>query len=219
MKMEEKQKLAPDKQEKVDKFRILNQYAKKGATLFVGSSLMEGFPINEFLMDHGMPQVIYNRGIGGFTIPELYSVRDVCIFDLSPEKIFINIGTNDIASEGYTLEKLLENYRTLLLQIKERLPDTEVYMMAYYPVNETACFDVELEWQKHIFEGTRTNRNIHAANEAVERLAEELGYHFINVNKGLFDEAGQLKREYTIEGLHMYANGYHAVFEELKRYL
>lgn len=48
--MKEKQKLAPDKQEKVDKFRILNQYAKKGATLFVGSSLMEGFPINEFLI-------------------------------------------------------------------------------------------------------------------------------------------------------------------------
>lgn len=217
--MKEKQKLASDKQEKVDKFRILNKYAKKGATLFVGSSLMEGFPINEFLMDYGMTQVIYNRGIGGFTIPELYSVRDVCIFDLRPEKIFINIGTNDIASEGYTLERLIENYRVLLCQIREKLPQTEVYMMAYYPVNETEHFDVEIEWQKHIFEGSRTNRNIQEANKAVEKLAEELSCHFINVNRGLFDEKGQLKREYTIEGLHMYANGYHAVFEELKGYL
>ena len=217
--MDEKLKLEPEIQEKVDKFRILNRYAQKGATLFVGSSLMEGFPINEFLMDYGMPQVIYNRGIGGFTIPELYSVREVCIFDLSPSRIFINIGTNDIASQGYTLEKLLENYRTLLLQMKERLPEAEVYMMAYYPVNETEHFDVEIEWQKHVFEGTRTNKNIEVANEAVEKLAEELGYHFINVNKGLFDEKGQLKREYTIEGLHMYANGYYAVFEELKQYL
>lgn len=58
-----------------------------------------------------MPQVIYNRGIGGFTIPELYSVRDVCIFDLSPEKIFINIGTNDIASDHYT--KSIKNNRYL----------------------------------------------------------------------------------------------------------
>ena len=180
---------------------------------------MEGVPSHEFLMDYGMSQVIYNRGIGGFTITELYSVRDVCIFELCPKKIFINIGTNDIASDGYTLEKLLENYRILLLQIKERLPETEVYMMAYYPVNETEHFDVEIEWQKHMFEGTRTNENIHAANEAVKKLACELGYHFINVNKGLFDEKGQLKREYTIEGVHMYANGYHAVFEELKQYL
>ena len=217
--MDEKRKLDPEKQEKVDKFRILNQYAQKGATLFVGSSLMEGFPINEFLMDYGMPQVIYNRGIGGFTIPELYSVMDVCIFDLCPGRIFINIGTNDIASQGYTLEKLIENYRTLLLRIRERLPEAEVYMMAYYPVNEIEHFDVEIEWQKHIFGGTRTNGNIHAANEAVEKLAEEMGYHFINVNKGLFDEKGQLKREYTIEGLHMYANGYHAVLEELRQYL
>lgn len=217
--MEEKLKLAPEKQEKVDKFRILNQYAQKGATLFAGSSLMEGFPINEFLMDEGMTHVVYNRGIGGFTIPELYSVRDICIFDLEPEKIFINIGTNDIAAEGYTLEKLTENYRTLLKQIRERLPKTAVYVMAYYPVNETESFDVEIEWQKHIFEGTRTNKNIREANEAVKKLAGEMGYQFINVNKGLFDEKGQLKREYTIEGLHMYANGYHAVFEELKIYL
>ena len=217
--MEERLRLEAEKQEKVNKFRILNQYVKTGATLFVGSSLMEGFPINELLMDYGMPQVIYNRGIGGFTIPELYSVRDICIFDLKPERIFINIGTNDIAAPGYTLEKLIENYRTLLRQIQERLPETSVYMMAYYPVNETDHFDVEIEWQKHLFEGTRTNKNIRAANEAVEKLAEEMGYHFINVNKGLFDEKGQLKREYTIEGLHMYANGYHAVLEELKRYL
>lgn len=32
---------------------------------------MEQFPINEILQNHGMNQVIYNRGIGGYTIPEM----------------------------------------------------------------------------------------------------------------------------------------------------
>ena len=66
---------------------------------------------------------------------------------------------------------------------------------------------------------TRTNENISIANEAVEKLAQKLGCHFINVNKGLTDEQGKLKKEYTIEGIHMYANGYQVVLDNLKAYL
>lgn len=43
------------------------------------------------------------------------------VFALEPNKIFINIGTNDISKPDYLLEKLLENYEKIISMIQERL--------------------------------------------------------------------------------------------------
>ncbi len=206
-----------DQQEKLERFRILNQNAKKGEILFTGSSLMEQFPVNELLMTRGMSQVVYNRGIGGFTTEDMLRNMEEMVFALKPRKIFINIGTNDIGSQGYRLEKLMENYGKIISQIRERLPEAEIYMMAYYPVNETDKLP-EGEWAKTMFL-TRTNENISIANKAVEEMAGRMGCHFINVNQGLTDEAGKLKKEFTVEGIHMYANGYEVVLENMRPFL
>lgn len=206
-----------DQQDKLERFRILNQNAKKGEILFTGSSLMEQFPINELLMTKGMHQVVYNRGIGGFTTEDMLRNMEEMVFAVKPRKIFINIGTNDIGSQGYRLEKLMENYGKIITQIRERLPEAEIYMMAYYPVNETDKLP-EGEWAKTMFL-TRTNENISIANKAVEEMAGRMGCHFINVNQGLTDEAGKLKKEFTVEGIHMYANGYEVVLENMRPFL
>ena len=206
-----------DQQDKLERFRILNQNAKKGEILFTGSSLMEQFPVNELLMTKGMHQVVYNRGIGGFTTEDMLRNMEEMVFAVKPRKIFINIGTNDIGSQGYRLEKLMENYGKIISQIRERLPEAEIYMMAYYPVNETDKLP-EGEWAKTMFL-TRTNENISIANKAVEELAGRMGCHFINVNQGLTDEAGKLKKEFTVEGIHMYANGYEVVLENMRPFL
>ena len=206
-----------DQQDKLERFRILNQNAKKGEILFTGPSLMEQFPVNELLMTRGMRQVVYNRGIGGFTTEDMLRNMEEMVFAVKPRKIFINIGTNDIGSQGYRLEKLMENYGKIITQIRERLPEAEIYMMAYYPVNETDKLP-EGEWAKTMFL-TRTNENISIANKAVEELAGRMGCHFINVNQGLTDEVGKLKKEFTVEGIHMYANGYEVVLENMRPFL
>lgn len=54
-----------------------------------------------------------------------------------------------------------------------------------------------------------------AANEAVRALAERFGARFLDLNGPLYDERGELKAEYTIEGMHMYANGYRPILEQL----
>lgn len=202
---------------KIEKFRYLNESAKKGETLFTGSSLMEHFPINELLMDYGMENVIYNRGVGGFKTDDMLEHMEEQIFGTEPSKIFINIGTNDIGAPDYKLEVLIEKYEKILTQIKERLPETEVYMMAYYPVNEVDKVP-EGEWGKTLF-ATRTNENIALANKEVEKLADKMGYYYIDVSEGLRDENGRLKKEFTIEGIHMYANGYRVILENMKPYL
>lgn len=216
-----------DKEEqkiKIDKYRILNEHVVKGQILFIGSSLMEHFPINELLMTSRSNTIIYNRGVGGFTTDDILKNMDVQIFDLEPTKIFINIGTNDIArfDEPFedVLSHMLENYDRILKQIQNRLPDAEVYVMAYYPVNESATSQIipEGEWRELLFKN-RNNHNISQANFDVKKLAEKYGYHYIDVNKGLTDEEGQLKKEYTVEGIHMYANAYRIIYENMKVFL
>lgn len=206
-----------EQQDKLERYRILNQNVKKGEILFTGSSLMEQFPVNELLMTNGMDQVIYNRGIGGFTTTDMLQHMEEMVFGTEPSRIFINIGTNDIGSPEYQLEALLERYEEIIVRIQERLPEAEINMMAYYPVNETDKIP-EGEWGKTAFV-TRTNENLNIANAAIENLAAKKGCRFINVNEGMADERGKLKKEYTIEGIHMYANGYQVVLQNLKKYL
>ena len=206
-----------EQQDKLERYRILNQNVKKGEILFTGSSLMEQFPVNELLMTNGMNQVIYNRGIGGFTTIDMLQYMEEMVFGTEPSTIFINIGTNDIGKPDYQLETLMESYEEIISRIQERLPEARINMMAYYPVNETDKLP-DGEWAKTMFV-TRTNENITIANAAVEKLAEKMGCRFINVNRGLTDERGKLKKEFTIEGIHMYANGYQVVLENLKQYL
>ncbi len=178
----------------VEKYRRLNRTARKGQILFVGSSLMEHFPINEIVMSKGLDLCIYNRGISGYTIPELMESLDEQIFDLQPAVIFINIGTNDISIPEMTRERFTEDYRGLLKQVKEKLPEAKVYMMAYYPVNVAKAHEI-VPWPEAPMAAELRVERLGWANEVAKELAAEFGYEFINVNDGLSDDDGQLKAD------------------------
>ncbi len=207
-----------DQLNKVKSFKALNQCAQKGQILFTGSSLMEQFPVSELSLSHGLGKVVYNRGIGGTTTEDFLREIDTVLLDLEPSVVFINIGTNDMRvwDDGRDwLKSLLDNYEKILKICKERLPETKVYLMAYYPVNAR----VADEWTRQSMLRVRTNENVALANEKVSELAAKYGYEYIDVNQGLTDEDGNLKAEYTIEGVHMYASAYEVVFRNLLKYL
>ena len=168
-------------------------------------------------MTENIPLTAYNRGIGGYTTDDMLEHMEEMIFGTEPSTIFINIGTNDIGSSGYKLEHLIENYEKILQQIRERLGNVKIYLIAYYPINDAP--DVAtLAWVKQVL-ATRTIENINKANQAVKELADKMNCEYIDLNVGLTDENGRLKKEFTIEGIHMYPNGYQVVLENLKPYL
>ena len=78
------------KQEKIERFRKMNETIEKGQIVCAGSSLMEMFPVEKFVQEDKLDIVIYNRGIGGFVTQELLDNIDVCILDLAPRRLFIN---------------------------------------------------------------------------------------------------------------------------------
>ena len=209
-----------EKNKKLENYRRLNRLAKKGAVLFTGSSLMEQFPICELLQSHGIEHTVYNRGIGGFTTAEFLEHMDTMLLDLAPSAVFLNIGTNDLnqssdANDGW-METLLHNYSEILRRCREQLPDTSLSIMAFYPMNE--ALPGAPEHLAHLF-CARSNQKILQINEKLQDLASAHGCRYLDVNQGLTNADGQLKPEYTVDGVHLYSSAYEVVFRNLLPYL
>lgn len=205
---------------KVRNYRTLNRLARKGAILFTGSSLMELFPVTEMAVSAGISVPVYNRGIGGTTTDDFLREIDTVLLDLEPARVFINIGTNDMTDRVYGekwMDHLESNYDQILRTVREKLPGTKVYCMAYYPANlHLPGSDDPFRWNML---KDRTRENIAECNRRVQALAEKYGDTFINVNDGLYDENGEQKAEFSIDGVHMYAEAYEIVFKNLMPYL
>lgn len=175
---------------------------------------MEMFPINKLLELHGDDTIIYNRGVGGFVSRELLEVLDVCVIELAPSKVFINIGTNDLNDSSIPISQLMETYDKIISKIETALPKTRIYLMAYYPVNYEAAAENMKECLK-----IRSNEKINAANAEVKKLAERHGQRYIDISRNLKDDKGRLKAEYTIEGLHINNDGYSAIYDDIMKYV
>lgn len=198
--------------EKLESYRQLNRLAKKGQVVFTGSSLMEQFPLNEMLQGEALPYRVYNRGMSGFVAPQLLQVLDVCVVELAPAHVFLNIGTNDMSRPDYRQEALLACYRRILEEILSHVPGVKLHLLAYYPVNP----DLEGQegWAAEALR-YRTNQVLREANRGVEALAREMGAEYLDLNAPLLDGQGRLRAQYTKEGIHLYPVGYQAVLGEL----
>jgi len=211
----EKEPWRLEKEQMVRDFHIWNQRAVKGQIVFAGSSLMEMFPIEEWVKELGEnAPIVYNRGVGGYRTSDMLPIMDACVLELAPRKVFINIGTNDLSDETIPIEEMIDRYDQIITIMEEELPGVIIYMMAYYPINYEAATE---EMKPGLL--IRTNEKIRFANEQVQKLAEKHGQRFINVNAPLTDEQGRLKAEYTIEGMHIKPEGYRAIFEDVMRYV
>ncbi len=193
-------------------YGMLNRHAKKGAIVLAGSSLCEQFPVNEMLMSRGENITVYNRGISGDTIPGYRAKLQECVYDLEPKKLFINIGTNDLNGGKTTGAQIVEMYSALLAEIIGRLPETEIFVLSYYPINEQV--HATCPWQSG-----RTNAQIAEVNVAVEKMAKDMGLTWIDVSAAVSDEQGSLRAEWATDGLHMYPEAYERVLDVLLPYM
>ncbi|MBE5804160.1 MAG: lysophospholipase [Clostridiales bacterium] len=203
-----------DKSIKLERYREANKTALKGQIVFAGSSLMEQFPVEKLLRERGVDVTVYNRGIGGYVTREMLENLDVCVTDLMPRRVFINIGTNDLSDAGISFGELMGRYDQIVTTIEQRVPGVEIYMMAYYPIN----YDAAADFMKPGLL-IRTNEKINAANTLVEQLAAKHGQRYIDVNRALKDDQGRLRAEYTIEGMHIREEGYRAIMDDLIPYV
>lgn len=145
---------------------------------------------------------IKNRGIGGDNT-EGVLVRLYQITKYNPEKIFIEIGSNDLALNT-RINDICRNYSKIIEIIKKESPETKIFLQSVLPT----------------FDHTeRNNDSINLLNEQVLKLANEKQVNFLNISPSYKDKNGELKRSLSYDGLHLNGKGYLIWKREIESYV
>lgn len=140
---------------------------------------------------------IYNRGISGNRIVDLYSRIKIDCWNLKPDVLSILIGINDIWHEvasqnGVELDRFENIYRLLLKETRERLPETKILLCEPFVLPGSATeehYDKFLEVKKYA--------------DVVKKLAAEFSATFVPLQSA-FDKAGEEcgNSEILADGVH-----------------
>ena len=169
---------------------------QQGAIVFLGNSITDGGEWAELFNNRH----VKNRGISADRSGWLLDRLDP-IINGHPKKLFLMIGTNDLAV-GITPEEVAANIEKLLDRFAEESPWTKIYVQSILPVNGV---DTKAKPKNHWKKGTE----IIETNKLLETLCEgRKNVMYVDVYSALVDEKGMLDKQYTNDGLHLMGEGY-----------
>lgn len=194
-------------QEKIQaKYRGLNQISVlEPDIIFIGDSIVEYYPLQELF---GTVKTIVNRGIRGYQTRLLLENLDAHLYGDAVDQIVLLIGTNDIGKD-IPMNEALDNLERVIQSIARDYPLSQIKLLSILPVNEGE------KYKQTVY--IRTNEKIREWNQAYEALASAyMQVDFVPVYDSLTDTEGQLKKDYTTDGLHLSVAGYQVLSEALK---
>lgn len=197
-------------QEKIQtKYRELNQVSVlEPDVIFIGDSIVEYYPLQELF---GTAKTIVNRGIRGYQTKLLLENLDAHLYGDAVDQIVLLIGTNDIGKD-IPINEALDNLERVIQSIAREYPLSQIKLLSILPVNEGE------KYKQTVY--IRTNEKIREWNQAYEALVSAyMQVDFVPIYDSLTDSEGQLKKDYTTDGLHLSVAGYQALSEALKEYL
>ncbi len=157
--------------------------------LFIGDSITEGFDLEKFFP--GKEHV--NSGISGYSSEEVLGAIQKGWFSGKPDRVFLCIGTNDLARD-YNEADTLDSILRLLVKIREFAPEgSRIYLTSLFPTRHNP---------------PRPNSVINQLNCRLHELAMQQNVAYFHLHPFFTDENGQLKREFTEDGLHLNENAY-----------
>ncbi|WP_276496677.1 family 20 glycosylhydrolase [Pontibacter litorisediminis] len=181
-----------------------NLPATPGDVIFLGNSISDGGEWSELFADTRMK----NRGISGdVSAGVMHRLGEVA--ERKPEKVFLLIGTNDLARE-VAPDSLLKNMFWIAAYLKEKSPATELFVQSILPVNE--------QFKKF---GGHTSKGelIKKVNTELQAKAPEYGYTYLDLHTPFSDATGRLRATFTNDGLHLNGDGYtfwkHLIYDEV----
>lgn len=183
---------------------------KKENIVFLGDSITDWCPF-EALYEDNIP--IVNSGKAGYRTKDILNELDELVYQYNPTKVIILIGTNDIGGK-VPAEEIVKNIRQIIVDIKKNRSRAEIYVQSIYPINNTEADKIN---KKTV--GDRTNFNIKTINKKIKKICKEENVNYINVYDELTDSEGNLKWQYTKDGLHISDMGYLKITRKLLPYI
>ena len=180
-------------QQRVEYFRKMPPV--KDDIVFLGNSITERGEWQEILSDYRWPVV--NRGVGGDNSFGILARMDEVLAS-KPKAIFLMDGINDLFRKlPYDIS--VNNYRRIIRMIKQQSPKTKIYMESVLQINE--------EMTSATYTKGR-NKMVPVLNEKIKQMAAEENITYINIVPLFEDGNGNLKKELSIDGVHLKASAY-----------
>lgn len=181
--------------QKKDIFETLNPKGEVDK-VFIGDSITDHGEFQEYFPE----EVVLNRGIGEDETKGVLNRIDEVV-SRNPKEVFIMIGINDIQSKveqgvyQKNMEKIIHSFDK---------NSTKVILQSILPINNQD------------YNHTISNARIDHFNKVLQNIAEENGIQYIDLNRHFEDENGQMKKELTVDGIHLNGEGYDTWLKNLK---
>ncbi len=157
----------------------------------LGSSSLQSFPDELFPGYRVFNRAIAGDGLGIVRRGLSWRLEE-SVFDIRPDVLVIKNGRNDLGElhrEGEpSIERMLEEYAAIVDEVRHRLPQTRIVVMTAFPVSGRFAHlgDSILEY-----------------NKGLTRLSGERGLAVVDAWPELAGPGGEIRPEYTMDGLHL----------------
>jgi len=176
--------------------------------VFLGDSLTDGLRLYSSL---NTPKFVAGTGL---TIKGVFSsqLNDGMtpyehLKNISFKKIYIMLGVNERLSEK-NVETFKEEYKDLIIKIRQIQPDAYIYLQSIFPVTE----------KRSASDKSVNNHNINLYNKAIKDIAIKNQCYYLAVNEVMMNKKGALPVHATFDGVHPTKDYYEKWVDYLKNH-
>lgn len=163
----------------METYRELNSITEAGGVVLFGSNTFASLPIGELTQAFRITEPIYNRSIRDVRIDQIESYLKICLYDLNPRKIFVNMGDIDVLDENVNIDNFISKYEWLLYMIHTKT-QASIYIVPIVS-GSPAAFKI---------------------NQRLKSLASQTGCKFVDVS-GVLEAKRPTLRLFEILKVHM----------------
>ena len=186
--------------------KLAKMKKNKNRVVFIGNSITTGWLQTNpnFFKDKDY----VNRGISGQTTPQMLVRFRADVVDINADVVVILAGTNDIAGNtGPVTLKMIANNLKSMTEIAQA-NGIKVILCSVLPA-------YDYPWSP----GKQPNIKIPKLNSMIEDFAKKSGAFYLDYFKALNDGNNGIIKEYSNDGVHLTAKGYHVLEPILEKAL
>jgi lysophospholipase L1-like esterase len=177
--------------------KLVTEKPPQHLSILVGDSLTLWFP-PEFLPENTN---WLNQAISGETSEGL--LKRLNLFDRTqPKVIFVMIGINDLI-RGVSDEIILDNQRQIIRYLRKVHPTTQIFVQSILP---HGAEESTWEGREHLL--VIPNTRIQQLNQQLQTIATKEGVKYLDLYSLFSNQQGNIRPEFTTDGLHLSSQGY-----------
>lgn len=189
---------------------IASREFEKDHIVLLGDCVVENIDITTYF-----PQdIVYNNGVKGDSTVRLEETLYKRAIKYRPSKLFLSIGSNDLAYESLSVKDVYHNIIAIIESIQQRSKSTDIYLITTLPVHPAMNHSTLHEMTERV-----DNFDVNMLNYYLKNYARKHRIKIVDAYKHLKNDFDQLCIDYTTDGFHLNDAGYKRYTELIKQYV